>query len=156
MLSQALMTGSPKGFLSGLQRFTFASPIYNYTLLGRVPDRLLGTPPELLPGNASSGQAILSGALNFKGRRYPLPSFQALPKELSEEWCEYIHGLTWLADLRSVGGPRARHRAQVLITDWISRFDNWEPFVWRPDITGTRLASWITHFAFYIFLSLFF
>ena len=21
--------------------------------------------------------------------------------------------------------------------------------VWRPDITGTRLASWITHFAFY-------
>ena len=143
------MTGSPKGFLSGLQRFTFASPIYNYTLLGRVPDRLLGTPPELLPGNASAGQAVLSGALNFKGRRYPLPSFQALPQKLPEEWCEHLHGFMWLADLRSVGTPQARHRAQVLIADWLSRFDDWEPFAWRPDITGTRLASWITHFAFY-------
>ena len=149
MLSQALMTGSPKGFLSGLQRFTFASPIYNYTLMGRVPDRLLGTPPELLPGNASAGQAILSGALTFKGRRYPLPYFQALPPEFPKECCEHIHGFGWLADLRSVGTPRARHRAQALIADWLSRFDNWRPFVWRPDITGTRLVSWITHFAFY-------
>ncbi|MBN07628.1 MAG: hypothetical protein CMM45_07345 [Rhodospirillaceae bacterium] len=144
------MMGSPKGFLSGLQRFTFASPIYNYTLLGRVPDRLLGTPPELLPGNASAGQAILSGALTFKGRRYPLPNFEVLPKELSEELCEYTHGFSWLADLRIVGGPRARHRAQALIADWLSRYDDWDLFVWRPDITGARLANWITHFAFYV------
>lgn len=149
MLSQALMARSPKGFLSGLQRFAFASPVYNYTLLGRVPDRLLGTPPELLSGNASAGQAILSGTINFKGRRYPLPSFQALPDELPEEWCEYLHEFTWLSDLRSVGTPRSRHRAQVLIADWLAHFDDWEPLVWRPDITGTRLVSWITHFAFY-------
>jgi len=149
LLSQALSAGSPKGFLSGLRRFTFASPIYNYTLLGRVPDRLLGTPPELLPGTASAGQAILAGSLHFGGRRHPLPSFKSLPNTLSEDWVTHLHGFAWLADLRAVGSPQARHRAQVLLADWLGHFDAWDALRWRPDITGTRLASWITHFAFY-------
>ena len=149
MLSQALSAGSPKGFLSGLRRFTFASPIYNYTLLGRVPDRLLGTPPELLPGNASAGQAILAGSLIFEGRRHPLPSFKSLPDTIAQNWINYLHGFAWLADLRAVGSPQARHRAQVLLADWLSQYDTWDAVLWRPDITGTRLASWITHFAFY-------
>ena len=149
MLLQAQLGGSPNGFLRGLRRFAFASPIYNYSLLGRVPDRLLGTPPELLPGNASAGQAILSGFLIFGGRRYSLPSFTSLADNLPEEWISHLHGFTWLADLRSIGSTKARLRAQFLLEDWVNQFDRWEPFFWRPSITGSRLVSWITHFAFF-------
>ena len=75
------MTDSPKGFLSGLWRLTYGNPLYNYTLMGRSPSRLLGTPPELLMGNAAAGQAILAGLFPFQGRRYNFTSF----KELSEK-----------------------------------------------------------------------
>ena len=132
MLLQAQLGGSPNGFLSGLRRFAFASAIYNYSLMGRVPDRLLGTPPELLPGNASAGQAILSGFLIFGGRRYSLPSFTSLADNLPEEWVSHLHGFTWLADLRSIGSTKARLRAQFLLEDWVNQFDRWEPFLWRP------------------------
>ena len=76
MLSQTMMTENPKGFLSGLLHLTYSNPLYNYTLMGRSPPRLLGTPPELLMGNAATGQAILAGLLPFQGRRYDFTSFK--------------------------------------------------------------------------------
>ena len=69
MLSQTVMTEKPKGFLSGLRRLAYSSPLYDYTLMGRSPSRLLGTPPELLMGNAAAGQSILAGLFPFQGRR---------------------------------------------------------------------------------------
>ena len=149
MLSQAHFTESPNGILNGLRHLTYSSPIYNYTLIGRMPTRLLGTPPELIPGNASDGQAFLTGILRFRGRRNSFSSFDTLPGHMNEDCLAYLHGFNWLADLRQIGSQRARNRVQVLITEWISLYGQWDSLSWRPDVLGARLANWTTHFAFF-------
>ena len=149
MLSQAVATENPNGFLSGLWQLTYRNPIYSYTLLGSTPERLLGTPPEVLNGNASCGQAILAGLSLFQGRRYNFSSFRSLPNQTNNEWLTHIHSFDWLSDLHSVGSSDASIRAQEFITEWIDLYGKWDSFRWRPDILGARLANWTTHFAFF-------
>jgi uncharacterized heparinase superfamily protein len=150
VLSQARGPEAGEGLLAGLRRLTYASPVYSYTLLGRVPKRLLGTPPEVVPGNAAAGQAILAGQLTFGGTRHALADApRDANSDADEAWLAYYHGFTWLSDLRRVGTDAARERAREQILGWIQRHRHWTPLPWRPDILGERLASWLTHFGFY-------
>ena len=98
MLSQAVVTQNPSGFLSEFWRLTYGNPIYGYTLLGSTPRELLGTPPELLNGDASVGQAILAGLLPFQGRRSNFVSFRDLANQANEQWLALIHSFKWLSE----------------------------------------------------------
>ena len=149
MLSQALSTEDPKGFLNGLRRVTYGSSIYNYTLLGCKPSGLLGTPRVLFPGDASSGQAILAGLMPFNGKRIKFPSFNKSNKRANECWVVKLHSFQWLSDLHRVGSDEARQLAQRLISEWIAEHGQWDELFWRPDILGARLASWTSNFAFF-------
>lgn len=149
LLSELQGPAAGEGLLAGLRRLTYASPMYGYTLLGRVPSRLLGTPPEVVPGNAATGQAILAGSLNFAGLRHPINEPPAHGTDADEAWLTYYHGFAWLSDLRRVGTDAAREYARTLIRQWIARNARWSTLAWRPDILGERLAQWITHFGFY-------
>jgi len=149
LLSQAIATQNPNGFLSEFWRLTYRNPIYSYTLLGSTPRGLLGTPPELLNGNASVGQAILSGLLPFQGRRYKFSSFRDLPNQAGQQCLALIHSFKWLSDLHSVGSSDASIHGQKLIAQWMDIYNKWDDFFWRPDILGARLANWTTHFAFF-------
>ena len=148
MLSQAVATQNPNGFLSEFWRLAYRNPIYSYTLLGSTPRGLLGTPPQLLNGNASVGQAILAGLLPFQGRRYNFGSFRDLANQANEQWLALIHSFKWLSDLHSVGSSDASTRGQELIAQWMDIYNKWDDFSWQPDILGARLANWTTHFAF--------
>ena len=148
MLSQTMMAENPKGFMSGLLHLTYSNPLYNYTLMGRSPPRLLGTPPELLMGNAAAGQSILAGLFPFQGRRYGFTSFRDLSEQSNEQWLAFLHSFKWLSDLRRVGSEDARRYGQELISQWIGAHEKWDHFCWRPDILGARLANWTSHFAF--------
>ena len=149
MLSQALSTENSKGFLNGLRRVTYSSSFYNYTLLGWKPSRLLGTPRELFPGRASAGQSILAGLMPFYGRQIKFYSFNKLQGQFNEHWLAHLHSFKWLSDLHRVGTDEARQLAQRLILEWIEIYGTWDEFYWRPDILGSRLASWTANFAFF-------
>ena len=148
MLSQTMMTENPKGFLSGLLHLTYGNPLYNYTLKGRRPPRLLGTPPELLKGNAATGQSILTGLFPFQGRRYRFTSFRDLSEQSNEQWLAFLYSFKWLSDLRRLGSEDTYRYGQELIAQWLEAHDKWDDFCWRPDILGARVASWTSHFAF--------
>jgi uncharacterized heparinase superfamily protein len=137
------------GLIAGIKRLTYASPLYAYTLIGRAPARLLGTPPEPMPGDAAAGQAILSGYLSRGRHRLKLTDMTELPEASSEEWLAYLHGFSWLSDLRRVGTDAARRHSQFLISGWIAANSRWSPVSWRADVMGERLVSWLTHFGFY-------
>ena len=128
MLSQAVMTENPNGFRSKLWCATYGSRLYNFTLFGRKPSRLLGTPPELLTGNASIGQSILTGTMPFIGGRRKFSSFENLPNRTNESWLAFLHGFTWLSDLRAVGSSDARQCSQEHIAQWMRIYDNWDSF----------------------------
>jgi uncharacterized heparinase superfamily protein len=135
--------------LGALKRLTYASPLYGYTLIGRTPTRLLGTPPEIIPGSAAAGQVILAGYLSFAGERREINGMNAVMEKSSEAWHCHLHGFSWLGDLRAVGSDEARRYARAMIEGWISEYGKWSPLPWRPDITGERLTNWLTHFGFY-------
>lgn len=149
MLSQLHGSRNGDGLMAGLRQLTYASPMYRYTLLGRAPSRLLGTPPEVVPGNAAAGQAILAGYLTHAGLRHPIASPPEHQNDADEAWLSYYHSFAWLSDLRRVGTDVARDFARGLIHQWIARHARWSALAWRPDILGERLANWLTHFGFY-------
>ena len=145
-----------------LHQLIYRNPLYVYTLIGRTPKRLLGTPPELIPGNAARGQLILTGHFSNAGQQYYLKDIANLPDEASQNWQTYIHSFHWLSDLRAVGNNQARLFARTHITAWLNTYTNWSPIAWRADVLGQRLTNWITHFGFFTndatqeFLDLFF
>lgn len=60
-----------------------------------------------------------------------------------------FESFNWLRDLRSFGGSQARGRARQLISNWISKNNNWQHAGWQPDIMGTRLANLIFCYDWY-------
>ena len=115
MLSELQGSMAGDGLIAGLRRLTYASPVYGYTLLGRAPSRLLGTPPEVVPGNAAAGQAILAGHLTHAGLRHPIAVPPDHQSDADEAWLTYYHSFAWLSDLRRVGTDQARDFARGLI-----------------------------------------
>lgn len=149
MLSEIQGTEAAAGLLAGLRRLTYASPLYGYSLLGRAPKRLLGTPPEIVPGSAATGQTILAGQLTVAGIKHPIFNPPVPVSDADEIWLAYYHGFGWLSDLRRVANDSAREQARELVNGWIKRNGRWSSLAWRPDILGERLANWLTHFGFF-------
>jgi len=145
---------SPKKIRKGrvrekLHQLIYRNPLYGYTLVGRTPKRLLGTPPELIPGNAAKGQLILAGNLTAAGQRFSIGDIANIPEKASQQWQTKLHSFHWLSDLRAVGNNQARLLARTHITAWLDTYKNWSPLAWRTDTLGQRLTNWIIHFGFF-------
>jgi uncharacterized heparinase superfamily protein len=60
-----------------------------------------------------------------------------------------MHGFGWLRDLRALGGALARRQAQSMIKSWIEEYPNPDKTAWQSDLTGQRLAMWISHYEYF-------
>jgi uncharacterized heparinase superfamily protein len=127
-----------------LTRFAYSNPLYSVALGRKGPRDLLMIPPDPWPGDAERGAALIAGVYRLGGQTYeaaaaaPWEPFGAGPA-----FTEALHGFEWLRDLRAAGGDQARRQARRLIDHWIERYDRWHPLMWRPDILGLRIASWL-------------
>lgn len=128
---------------------TFNSIVYNWSLGGSSPERLLGTPPDSWPGNAERGRFLCSGAFAIDGETLSLDGNNWEPEGASESWLRHMHGFDWLRDLRTLGGDAARLQARAMISGWLRDYPGWHPHAWQPDILGQRLANWIALYPFY-------
>lgn len=129
------------------ERF-FASRLYPVTLRWPSAKTLRGAPPDLWAGDPELGMRITKGEFPLGDKGIALKSFGALPSELPLSWASFLHGFTWLRDVRAFGSDRAVVHARTLIESWIERHSTWNAAVWRPDILAARLTSWLTHFEF--------
>jgi uncharacterized heparinase superfamily protein len=149
-------------FLDRFYSLVYRNRLYLYTLAGPTPKRLLGTPPELIPGNATAGQLILAGNLIVAKERWPFTSVSDIPENASSDWQAYLHGFRWLSDLRTMGNNKARLLAREHVATWLNTHTKWSPLAWQSDILAQRLTNWIIHFGFFSreapkeFLDLFF
>jgi uncharacterized heparinase superfamily protein len=135
--------------LDKFYRLIYRNPLYLCTLVGPTPKRLLGTPPELIPGNATAGQLILDGNLMVAKERRPFTKITDIPKDASTGWQAYLHSFKWLSDLRAVENNQARLLARKHITTWLNTYTKWSPLAWQADILSQRLTNWIIHFGFF-------
>jgi uncharacterized heparinase superfamily protein len=124
------------------------SGLYNWSLGGAVPDRLLVLPPDTWPGNPERGRYLCSGAFAVDGETLAMDGNWE-PQEASAAWLGHMHGFEWLRDLRTLGGDQARSQARAMIASWLRDYPVWHETTWRPDMLGLRLSNWIGLFPFY-------
>ena len=132
-----------------LKELYFASPVYRWRLAAKP---LLGLNDRLsddLPGDTSIGRAILDGRMSYANGSFTLEADPWIKEPGEPGALEHLHGFCWLRDLRDLGGEAARLRARDLVDGWLARHDEWDALLWRPDILGARLSSWIGNYDFF-------
>jgi uncharacterized heparinase superfamily protein len=134
---------------AAMQRLIYGNPLYRFTFFGRAPSRILGTPPELWPGERRRGTEIVRGEFVHDGRGGRVENLAQPPAEAGAEWLAWLHGFTWLSDLRALGTDETRASARRHIDEWIAAHGRWELLAWRPDVLGERLTAWMTHYGFF-------
>jgi uncharacterized heparinase superfamily protein len=131
-------------------RLTYNSPLYNWSLGGTVPERLLFSPCDLWQGDADNARWLVhSGAFSIGGDRLELHNADWHPEDVSDQWLEHIHGFDWIRDLRALGGDIGRRSARHMIENWIYNHQNWDALAWRSDILGRRLGNLLAGYDFF-------
>lgn len=127
----------------------FNHPFANLTINHHVPDRLEVVPPDPWPGDSQRGRDLLAGIFRFAGHTVPKEEISWKPLSAKPEWVAELHGFEWLRDLRSVGGDRARRMARELMASWLEVYQKPDDLIWRADVMGVRLTSWISFHDFF-------
>lgn len=149
-LAQKLQSKITHAIRCQASRLTYNSPLYNWSLGGTVPDKLLFSPADLWQGNADNARWLVhSGAFTIGGDRLELHNADWHPTGVGPHWIEHIHGFDWVRDLRALGGDQGRRAARYMIEDWIHAHQNWDEVTWRSDILGRRLGNWLAGYDFF-------
>lgn len=131
-------------------RLTYNSPLYNWSLGGTVPDKLLFSPCDLWQGDADNARWLIhNGSFSISGDRLELHNADWHPEGVSDQWLTHIHGFDWIRDLRALGGNTGRTSARYMIENWIHNHQNWEPLSWRADVLGRRLSNLLAGYDFF-------
>lgn len=114
-----------------------------------IPDHLLVRPVDPWPGSAKKGARIAQGAFTLGDEQFVLYGVTWNPDGISRNWLNYLHGFSWLRDLRSTGGDKARYAGAAYIKNWIELNRDKKSAGWCPGRTGQRLSMWISHYDFF-------
>jgi uncharacterized heparinase superfamily protein len=132
----------------GWRRAWFASPLYRLALGGSPPRSFFAIGSAQWPGDASRGQAILTGDLVAAGVTGRLDEEPWSRPGADPLWLGALHGFGWIADLRDAGSPLGPGVAAARIEQWIERHRGWSPLAWRADILGERIVNWVRHYEY--------
>ncbi|MGH1397853.1 MAG: heparinase II/III family protein [Alphaproteobacteria bacterium] len=146
--------------LSSSSSWAFDSTLYNWSLRGDVPDRLIVRPVDPWCGDAEAGARLFDGVFRRGAgdalREYAVQGADWDAPDMPRVWAAHIHGFGWLRDLRSFanagnGDQRraARGFARHMILAWVDRYAAWSKRAWQADILGQRLSMWIAHYEFF-------
>jgi uncharacterized heparinase superfamily protein len=124
------------------------TPFYNLTLMGKAPHLLSIVPTDPWPGDVNHGRLLLDGKMITESVTLDLADLWK-NKKLKKSCQRFVHGFSWIRDLRAVGDNSARRLTRQLIQNWIQENQNWRSIAWRPEILGVRLANWIGLYDFF-------
>lgn len=131
-------------------QMTCNSALYDWSLKSNIhPDRLIVKPVDPWRGDAHQAQDLLNaaGVIDRTGPQW-LDEWW-MPNSADEIWISHIHGFSWLRDLRTLGGARAKEQGRLMIESWIESYPCWNAQTWRSDILGSRLSMWICHYDYF-------
>lgn len=133
-----------------VSRLACNTVLYNWSLGGEVPDRLLAMPCDLWAGNADAGKWLVeSGVFELDGDRLALHGADWEPEGVEPRWYSHLHSHEWLRDLKAMGGTTARRAARAMVRNWIEQYPVWDEKSWQEDILGRRISNWISLYGFF-------
>lgn len=134
-----------KKALQGARTYIYRSPLYQMTLKRRLIGSFKDIPVFVVKGVQLLGREIMDGRFLFAGRFYQAGDtpWKFAPEDTA--WQMRVHGFGWLDDILGLDDPQADIKARQILSDWIETHAQWSGFIWRADIMGTRLVSWLKH-----------
>lgn len=126
-----------------ISHLAFDSLFYDWSLGNAAPERLTFAPVDSWPGDPAKGRWLCDSVLSGQISLWNTP-------EATPDWVAHVHSFSWLRGLRALGGDEARRTARGLTAEWLDNYHGWNPFFWRPDIAGRRVANWISFHSFFI------
>ena len=123
------------------------NPLFNMREI--VPQRLRVVPPDPWAGDAQRGRDMIAGVFRFAGQSIERENLSWRPEAARSEWLAELHGFEFLRDLRSVGGDRARRMAREMVASWLHHYEQPSEAPCGADVTGARLAAWISFHDFF-------
>ncbi|GBR28106.1 heparinase II/III family protein [Kozakia baliensis] len=116
--------------------------------LARAPSAPVHTIRELWPGNPDDGALLVTGRFRFENRVYTLDTQDWEHRNLPTAARKWLHGFTWLRDLRALGSDEARLCARAIVASWLDQ-PPIDPLVLDASATGARIAAWMGHYDFF-------
>lgn len=132
-----------RGPFRSFRELYFRSPISRWLLDRKGPSPIATSMTDAWPGEPEIGRAIVDGSMISSGVLITKANAAWSELPTAAPHAKYLHGFSWLRDLRDLGGDAARSAARALVSGWIDRHDQWHPLTWRPDILGSRIALWL-------------
>ncbi|TNE60112.1 MAG: hypothetical protein EP340_00645 [Alphaproteobacteria bacterium] len=129
--------------LNSARNRSYASWIYNWSLKGPMPDRILHTPARVYTQSGDKADALLSGHYTLPGGKVHMTSgtpWDAHPP--NPEWSEELHSFAWLWHFGARPSADTSRHARWLIKTWLDKHKKCEGIPWTPNIIGRRLISW--------------
>ncbi|MCJ9429797.1 heparinase II/III family protein [Kordiimonas marina] len=130
-----------------VREWGYGSALYSPRLKGRHPVKLLASPDDPAPGNATLGSAIFGGDMLHEGERRALgEDFWDHLHTASPEFRKYAHSFHWLQDLAQVGDQvKARDAGETILGWWLPYGENWDAEIWQAETLARRLINWLVH-----------
>ncbi|GAB6052545.1 heparinase II/III family protein [Magnetospira thiophila] len=129
----------------------YQSFLYQWTLGTRVPTTLELLPPDPWFGDPARGQELLNGILPLTGGpSVPLTTGPWPTDPDHRSAAQACHQFGWLRDLRALGSGRGRTVARGLIEVWVTHHGRYDPYAWRPEVVGARLANWLMSYEYLV------
>ena len=100
------------------------------------------------PGDPSRGARLIKGEFGLLGALRTLPAAAFTSQTGPAIMRAFVHGFTWLRDLRALGTDAARARARALVSEFMDTNDL-DPIASRADVCGARIAAWLGHYDFF-------
>lgn len=132
-----------RGPFRSFRELYFRSPVSRWLLDKNGHSEITTSTTDAWPGDPEIGRAIVEGSIIASGVIVAATDAAWSDPPPNPAHLEYLHGFSWLRDLRDLGGEAARSTARALVSSWIDRHDQWHPMTWRPDILGSRIALWL-------------
>lgn len=124
-------------------RHLYATRMWQRTLNGPAPDRLLVNPRNFHPKSPAEAELMLMGRFRLPGgeavTRDGSPFFVEPPNEL---WLESLHGFHWLRHFDAGGSEPFQEHLRQLVAHWVRNYGAWNEVAWRPHVIARRLMTW--------------
>jgi uncharacterized heparinase superfamily protein len=120
--------------------------LYRRLLKGKLPDRIVFHPVDVLPRRLEEADLLLKGRFRFAGETVDVKDGSIFDAEAPNAgWARALHGFEWLPPLSAAGGDAARTLATNLISQWIKRNGRYGEPSWAAEVTAARLLHLFAH-----------
>lgn len=140
---QDLLRGAINAIRRQARAALHSSALWQRSLGGPAPDRLLVCPQSLFPKSPAEAELMLMGRYRLPGgevtARDGSPFFVTPPSDL---WAESLHGFHWLRHFEAGGAEPFQDHLRQLMAHWLRTCGDWHPVGWRPHVVARRLMTW--------------